>query len=165
MKISATSTPPKDPLAKARASDFSFDIPSKSSENPTLPHSHSIILSDATALISNAIFFCARGRTVSPIRQKFALLIAKKNFTDSEICSVSATIANDRSIFVQRPPANRQAGAAKKALKRPAGSAPATDAPAAFTTRDVLLRYLWVDNHAGMHLAITCPAGHYSYAT
>jgi hypothetical protein len=47
-------------------------------------HSHWIVLSDDNALIFQRKFFCARGRTVSLIRQKFALLISKGKFCGSE---------------------------------------------------------------------------------
>ena len=45
-------------------------------------HSHSIILSHGNALDFQRKFFCARRRTVSPIRQKFAFLNSKVNFDD-----------------------------------------------------------------------------------
>jgi hypothetical protein len=41
-------------------------------------------------------FFCPSRRTVSPIRQKFALLNLKRNFDDQRFCSVSATIGINR---------------------------------------------------------------------
>jgi hypothetical protein len=45
-------------------------------------YSHSMVLSDDNALIFHGKFFYARERTVSPIRQKFALLISNTNFDD-----------------------------------------------------------------------------------
>jgi len=41
-----------------------------------------MVLSDDNALIFHGKFFYARERTVSPIRQKFALLISNTNFDD-----------------------------------------------------------------------------------
>jgi hypothetical protein len=48
----------------------------------TPPHSHSIVPSDRNALNPERKFFCARRRTVPPIRQKLALLISNGNFDD-----------------------------------------------------------------------------------
>jgi hypothetical protein len=50
----------------------------------SIPYSHSIILSDGNALIWRGKFLCARRRTVSAIRHKFALLISKENFVESD---------------------------------------------------------------------------------
>jgi hypothetical protein len=46
----------------------------------TPPHSHSIVWSNHDALIQRCKFFQAPRRTVSAIRQKFALLISNRNF-------------------------------------------------------------------------------------
>jgi hypothetical protein len=47
-------------------------------------HSHLIILIHGNALIQRRKFLCARRRTVSAIRQQFALLISKENFVESD---------------------------------------------------------------------------------
>ena len=52
------------------------------------PHSHSMILDRGYALIYRRKFFGTRRRTVSPIRQKFALLNSKDNFADSEFLAL-----------------------------------------------------------------------------
>jgi hypothetical protein len=49
------------------------------------PHSHSIVLSHGNALIFQRKFFLRTAKTHFPIRQKFALLNSKENFSDSEI--------------------------------------------------------------------------------
>jgi hypothetical protein len=61
----------------------SLECPLLSDATPRYtPHSHSIVPSDDKALIYQRNFFAARQRTVSPIRQKFALLIPKTSFGD-----------------------------------------------------------------------------------
>jgi hypothetical protein len=45
---------------------------------------HSIILIHGNALIQRRKFLCARRRTVSAIRQQFALLISRENFVESD---------------------------------------------------------------------------------
>ena len=48
------------------------------------PHSHSMILRHGNELIPRHNFFRTRRKTVSPARQKLALLKAKENFGDLE---------------------------------------------------------------------------------
>ena len=61
----------------------SLECPLLSDATPRYtPYSHSIVPSDDKALIYQRNFFAARQRTVSPIRQKFALLIPNTSFGD-----------------------------------------------------------------------------------
>jgi hypothetical protein len=62
-------------------------------------HSHSIILNHDNALNYQRKFFRARRRTVSPIRQKFALLNSKENFADSESAGLQQLSASIGRIF------------------------------------------------------------------
>lgn len=83
----------------------------------THPHSHSIVLSHGNVLIYRCKFFCERQRTVSPIRQKIALLNFKENFRRFGVPLVSATIGVNRSIFAI-PRKNRVIGLAEKVSLR-----------------------------------------------
>ena len=63
------------------------------------PHSHSIVLSDGNALnFQRKFFMCAtKNRLTDPSENR--ALDFKHEFGRAAVCSVSATIANDRSIF------------------------------------------------------------------
>ena len=65
----------------------------------TLPHSHSIVLSDDNALTFQRNFFLrtAKNRLLYP--SEICALDFKQKFRRSAICSVSATIDNARTIF------------------------------------------------------------------
>jgi hypothetical protein len=65
----------------------------------SIPHSHSIVLSDRSALNFKCKIFPHLTKDVSPIRQKFAILNSKENF-DATISLVSETIDINRSIFL-----------------------------------------------------------------
>src|SRR5207249_1168149 len=97
------------PSRTARLMLFSFmgrtRLPSRRGEYQlrlvTSPHSHSIIFGHGNALIFRRKFFRVRRRTVSPIRQKFTLLIYfKHEFQRSAVCSASATIGINRLILL-----------------------------------------------------------------
>ena len=79
-------------------------------------HSHSIVLRDLNALNYKRQFFCARRRTVFPIRQKFALLNSKGNFGDPRFArfqQLSASIGR----FSTSPPDNEyRLGGGKKTV-------------------------------------------------
>ncbi len=81
----------------------------------TPPHSHSIVPSDGSALIFQHKFSCARGRTVSTIRQKSARLISNEKFQRFSNLPVPATIDINGSIFR----IHRACGASCRREKRP----------------------------------------------
>jgi hypothetical protein len=82
-------------------------------------HSHSIVLSDRNALNLQRNIFRTCRRTVSPIRQKSALLISNRNFRRSAVRSVSVTIGVYRSIFSCRPTDQAASRFSKKTVTRP----------------------------------------------
>jgi hypothetical protein len=65
----------------------------------TPPHSHSIVLSDDNALIFQRKFFPRTMKNRLPSPSEIRAYDFKRQFRRFEICSVSATIGIDRSIF------------------------------------------------------------------
>src|SRR6185312_5419262 len=65
----------------------------------TPPHSHSIVLSDGNALNFQRKFFLCMMKNRLPDPSEICALDFKHEFGRSAVCSVSATIDNDRSIF------------------------------------------------------------------
>jgi hypothetical protein len=67
------------------------------------PHSHSIVLSGDNALIFHLKFFLRKAKSRLPDPSKTPALDFKEEFRRFAICSVSATIGIDRSIFLKSP--------------------------------------------------------------
>jgi hypothetical protein len=76
-------------------------------------YSHSIVLSDGSALIFQRKFFQHARKNRLPDPSEICALDFKRHFRRSVICSVSATIGIDRSIF-EVSNENSLAGPAKK---------------------------------------------------
>jgi hypothetical protein len=95
---------PKDSTVKVRVlSCRTVWLQRKRANECLTPHSHSIILSDVSALIFRRNFSGVRESTVSPIRQNFALLISKGNFGDSRFARFN-DYRHRSADFRSRPP-------------------------------------------------------------
>jgi hypothetical protein len=93
------------------------------------PHSHSIVLSDGSALIFQRNFFLRTKKNRLPDPPKICALDFKREFAPFAISSVSATIGIDWSIFGS-PPA--RTAASRLSVKRPS-------APTATTFKSIVI--------------------------